>query len=68
VEVSVDPDFWEADTLCVAEAPKVFDPSDDEVVDFLLPEPPPENGIRRDGCGICLSKTGAADNLRLIRS
>jgi ferredoxin len=33
VEVSVDPDFWEADTLCVAEAPKVFDPSDDEVVE-----------------------------------
>jgi ferredoxin len=26
----------------VAEAPEVFDLTDDEVVDILLPEPPPE--------------------------
>lgn len=37
-----DPDLCEANALCVAEAPEVFDLRDDEVVDIVLPEPPPE--------------------------
>jgi ferredoxin len=40
--VSVDPDLCEANALCVVEAREVFDLSEDEVVDFLLPEPPSE--------------------------
>ena len=40
--VTVDPDLCEANALCVAAAPEVFDLIDDEVVDILLPEPPPE--------------------------
>jgi ferredoxin len=40
--VKVDPDLCEANALCVAAAPEVFDLVDDEVVDILLPEPPPE--------------------------
>jgi ferredoxin len=39
---TVDPDLCEANASCVAEAPEVFDLSDDEVVDILLPEPPTE--------------------------
>jgi ferredoxin len=42
MKVTVDPDLCEANALCVAEAPEVFDLSDDEVVDVLLREPPPE--------------------------
>jgi ferredoxin len=42
VKVIVDPDLCEVNALCVAEAPEVFDLSGDEVVDILLPEPPPE--------------------------
>jgi ferredoxin len=42
MKVTVDPDVCEANALCVAEAPEVFDLSDDEVVDLLLPEPPRE--------------------------
>jgi ferredoxin len=42
MKVTVDPDLCEANALCVAEAPEVFDLSDAEVVDVLLPEPPPE--------------------------
>jgi ferredoxin len=42
MKVTVDPDLCEANALCVAEAPEVFDLTDDEVVDILLPEPPPE--------------------------
>jgi ferredoxin len=41
-EVTVDPDLCEANALCVAEAPEVFDLADDEVVDILFPEPQPE--------------------------
>ncbi|BBZ47930.1 ferredoxin [Mycobacterium parmense] len=40
--VTVDPDLCEANALCVAAAPEVFDLVDDEVVDILLPEPPAE--------------------------
>jgi len=42
MKVTVDPDLCEANALCVAEAPEVFDLSDDEVVSILLPESPPE--------------------------
>jgi ferredoxin len=42
MKVTVDPDPCEANALCVAEAPEVFDLSHDDVVDVLLPEPPPE--------------------------
>jgi ferredoxin len=42
MKVTVDPDLCEANALCVAEAPEVFDLADDGVVDILLPEPPPE--------------------------
>jgi ferredoxin len=42
LKVIIDPDLCEANALCVAEAPEVFDLNDDEVVDILLPEPPPE--------------------------
>ena len=41
MRVIVDPDLCEANALCVAEAPDVFDLSDDEVVDIVPPEPPP---------------------------
>jgi ferredoxin len=40
--VTVDPDLCEANALCVAAASEVFDLVDDDVVDILLPEPPPE--------------------------
>ena len=42
MKVTVDPDLCEANALCVAAAPEAFDLSDDEVVDILLPEPPPD--------------------------
>ncbi len=42
MKVTVDPDLCEANALCVAGAPEVFDLTDDVVVDVLLPEPPPE--------------------------
>jgi ferredoxin len=42
MKVIVDPELCEANALCVAEAPDVFDLSGDEVVDILVPEPPPE--------------------------
>jgi ferredoxin len=42
MKVTVDPDLCEVNALCVAEAPDVFELNDDEVVDILLPEPPPE--------------------------
>jgi ferredoxin len=42
MKVIVDPDLCEANALCVAEAPEVFDLTDDEVVDILLQQPPPE--------------------------
>ncbi|HEV7853377.1 MAG TPA: ferredoxin [Mycobacterium sp.] len=40
MKVTVDPDLCEANALCVAEAPEVFDLSDDEVVHILLAKPP----------------------------
>jgi ferredoxin len=42
MKVTVDPELCEANALCVAEAPEVFDLRNDEVVDIVLPEPPPE--------------------------
>lgn len=42
MKVTVEPDLCEANGLCVAAAPDVFDLIDDDVVDILLPEPPPE--------------------------
>ena len=42
MKVTVDTDLCEANGLCVAAAPEVFDLVDDDVIDILLPEPPPE--------------------------
>jgi ferredoxin len=42
MKVIVDHDLCEANALCVAAAPGVFDLIDDDVLDILLPEPPPE--------------------------
>jgi ferredoxin len=42
MKVTVDPDLCEANALCVAAAPEVFDLIDDGVVDILLPESAPE--------------------------
>jgi ferredoxin len=39
MKVKVDPDLCEANGLCVAAAPDVFDLVDDNVVDILIPEP-----------------------------
>ncbi|MCW2687705.1 MAG: Ferredoxin [Mycobacterium sp.] len=44
MKVTVDPDLCEANGLCVASAPDIFDLVDDDVVQILLPEPPPEQG------------------------
>ena len=41
MKVTVDPDLCEANGLCVLAAPEVFDLIDDDVVDILVPEPPP---------------------------
>jgi ferredoxin len=40
--VTVEPDLGEANGLCVLAAPGVFDLIDDDVVDILVPEPPPD--------------------------
>jgi ferredoxin len=41
--VTVNPDLCQANALCVAAAPEVFDLVDDEVVvDIVLPQPPQE--------------------------
>jgi ferredoxin len=42
MKVIVDPDLCEANGLCVAAAPEAFDLIDDNVVDILVPEPPPD--------------------------
>jgi ferredoxin len=42
MKVIVDPDLCEANALCVASAPEVFELVDDEVVDILIPQPPTE--------------------------
>jgi ferredoxin len=42
MKVTVDRDLCEANGLCVAAAPEVFDLIDDDVVDIPLPEPPAE--------------------------
>jgi ferredoxin len=42
MKVTVDPDLCEANGLCVASAPDVFELVDDEVVDILIPQPPTE--------------------------
>jgi len=42
MKVRVEPDLCEANGLCVAAAPEVFELMDDDVVVILLPEPPPE--------------------------
>jgi ferredoxin len=44
MKVTVDPDLCEANGLCVASAPDIFDLVDDDLVQILLPEPPPEQG------------------------
>ena len=56
MKVTVDPDLCEANALCVAEAPEVFLPSDDEDVDILLPEPPPEMESAATGAVIACPK------------
>ncbi len=40
--MTVDPDLCEANALCVAAAPEVFNLTDDDVVDIVLSEPRPE--------------------------
>ena len=42
MKVTVEPDLCEANGLCVLAAPRVFDLIDDDVVDILVPEPPPD--------------------------
>jgi ferredoxin len=42
MKVTVEPDLCEANGLCVLAAPGVFDLIDDDVVDILVPEPPPD--------------------------
>jgi ferredoxin len=42
MKVIVDPDLCEANALCVASAPDVFELVDDEVVDILIPQPSTE--------------------------
>ncbi|GAB4902158.1 ferredoxin [Mycobacterium avium] len=42
MKVTVDPDLCEANALCVAAAPEVFNLTDDDVVDIVLSEPRPE--------------------------
>ena len=42
MKVTVNPSLCEANGLCVAAAPGVFDLVGDDVVDILLPEPPPD--------------------------
>ena len=42
MKVTFEPDLCEADGLCVLAAPGVFDLIGDDVVDILVPEPPPD--------------------------
>jgi ferredoxin len=42
MKVTVEPDLCEANGLCVLAAPRVFDLIDDDVVDILVPKPPPD--------------------------
>ena len=42
MKVTVEPDLCEANGLCVLAAPEVFDLINDDVVDILVPEPPPD--------------------------
>jgi ferredoxin len=42
MKVTVEPDLCEANGLCVLAAPGVFDLIGDDVVDILVPEPPPD--------------------------
>jgi ferredoxin len=42
MKVTVGPDLCEANVLCVLAAPEVFDLIDDDVVDILVPKPPPD--------------------------
>jgi ferredoxin len=42
MKVTVEPDLCEANGLCVLAAPGVFDLIDGDVVDILVPEPPPD--------------------------
>jgi ferredoxin len=42
MKVTVESDLCEANGLCVLAAPRVFDLTDDDVLDILVPEPPPD--------------------------
>jgi ferredoxin len=42
MKVTVEPDLCEANGLCVLAAPGVFDLIGDDVVNILVPEPPPD--------------------------
>ena len=42
MKVTVELDLCEANGLCVLAASEVFDLVDDDVVEILFPEPPPE--------------------------
>jgi ferredoxin len=42
MKVTVEPDLRESNGLCVLAVPGVFDLIDDDVVDILVPEPPPD--------------------------
>jgi ferredoxin len=54
VRVTVDPKACEANGVCAGIAPEVFDLDDEDVLEIVLPEPPPElhERVRRavDAC------------------
>jgi ferredoxin len=42
MKVTVESDLCEANGLCVLAAPRIFNLIDDDVLDVLVPEPPPD--------------------------
>ena len=67
MKVTVDPDLCEANALCVAAAPEVFDLVDDDVVDILLSGAAARDGVGRARCSDRLSEAGITDSRGLIR-
>jgi ferredoxin len=54
VKVTVDFDLCEANGLCVAAAPQVFDLVDDDVLEVLQPQPTPDQyAAVRDAVAAC---------------
>jgi ferredoxin len=57
MKVTVEPDLCEANGLCVLAAPRVFDLTDDDVLDILVPEPPPDmESAVADAVSACLKQ------------